>query len=332
MGLGKTVQITAFLNCLFGCKKIKSVLMVCPVSVIDNWKSHVKDYCNNKFQFYHGTPKQRVEAVESVVEKGGILITTYGMITKNSNQLSELLIANRRKWDYVILDEGHRIKNNSTLLAKEIRNIPSHHRLIVTGTPLQNSLDDLWSLFDYSCFGNLLGEHKVFKNEFILPIVQSQDRHASEKERQYGNLMSKTLQDLIHPYFLRRTKAEIIAKSFSNNAEIVFRNDKNDDESEEDIKSTVAIAAPSGIVALAAVQKNDIIVWCKITQNQHNLYQSFIELDSVKAILNTTQSPLAALTVLKKICDHTQLLRADMKLVGELEFEWDEYLFIHLFF
>lgn len=178
---------------------------------MDNWQQHLKD-TGNKVYLYHGTARQRSDAINDLKKNGGVLLTSYGMITKSAKVFIEIFdTVNFKRWDYVILDEGHRIKNPSIQLSQQVRLIPSKHRVIVTGTPVQNSLEDLWSLFDYVTVGKLLGDHRAFKEEFSNPIMQSQDKKATERERQYGNRMSKVLQDLIQPYFLRRTKAQIIS-------------------------------------------------------------------------------------------------------------------------
>jgi hypothetical protein len=124
-----------------------------------------------------------------------VLLTTYGLITTCAERLNAAIggdgggsvsgsgigivsggglgSSGTRGWDYIILDEGHRIKNPSIQLSKKIREIGAAHRLVVTGTPIQNSLDELWALFDFACAGRLFGAHKDFKREFEAPIVRT---------------------------------------------------------------------------------------------------------------------------------------------------------------
>jgi DNA excision repair protein ERCC-6-like len=87
-----------------------------------------------------------------------------------------------------------------------MRTIPSRNRIVLTGTPLQNNLGELWALFDYSCDGELLGTKTEFRSEFEDPIVRATERDASPFEAQHGAELAEKLRQTIRPYFLRRTK------------------------------------------------------------------------------------------------------------------------------
>jgi SNF2 family DNA or RNA helicase len=142
--------------------------------------------------------------------------------------------------------------------------------------------------------------------------VQSQDKYATDVERATGQVLSGRLQQLIAPFFLRRTKDEVLA--------VLKQADQDDRQADrplqddDDVQIVNQPAASSALLKLSEVQKNDLIVWCKLNDAQLELYRNFLELPEVRDLLNSTRSPLAALTVLKKICDHV-LLCSNIKLV-----------------
>jgi hypothetical protein len=147
MGLGKTVQISAFLCGLFHSKLIHSVLLVAPVSVLSGWERELGKWCEGvAVRSFHGTSaKSRNDALDTIRRQGGVLLTSYGLISTSADVLHQAMAASPLgKFDYVILDEGHRIKNPSIQLSKRMREIAAAHRVVVTGTPMSNSLDELW--------------------------------------------------------------------------------------------------------------------------------------------------------------------------------------------
>eukprot|EP00116_Pleurobrachia_bachei_P002279 sb/3462541/ len=207
------------------------------------------------------------------MKRGGIAITTYGIIEKNF----EFLMNSNFKWDYLVLDEGHKIKN-PTKTSKAVRQVPCRNRLLISGTPIQNNLKELWALFDFVSRGQLLGTMTTFKSNYIVPIERGREKDASRAEAKLGAKLAESLRKVIHSYFLRRTKAEIKASK---------------------------VDTSSGVKKLG--KKNELCVWLKLSPAQHSLYSAFLTLDSVRDAMNQTKSPLAALTVLKKICDHPRL-------------------------
>ncbi len=186
-------------------------------------------------------------------------------------------------YDYVILDEAHRIKNTSTKIAKAVRALSSEHRLLLTGTAVQNNLRELWSLFDFTHAGRLLGTQKTFLTEYEKPIMRSRERDASGAERLHGKLMADSLHKMISPYILRRTKAD----------------------------SLKHLSATDGSRRMP--RKNEIVVWVYLSPLQETIYRDFLKLDHVKELLfgATKRSPLVELTILKKLCDHPRLLSTD---------------------
>ncbi|XP_062566324.1 DNA excision repair protein ERCC-6-like [Saccostrea cucullata] len=293
MGLGKTIQVIAFLSGLFDMQKVHSVMIVMPVSVIGNWDKELKKWAPGiKVEAYHGSKKEKERSLAKIRRKGGILLTSYGLIVTSWEVMSQQ-DGRPFKWDYLILDEGHKIKN-PTKTTKGVHQIPASHRILLTGTPIQNNLREMWSLFDFVHQGTLLGTARTFKMEFDTPITRARERDATANERKLGMEMAESLKQIISPYFLRRTKAEVIDK---------------EEKGELDVSSsTKSLNYGKDLKMPSMTRKNDLILWLFLTPDQQRIYSDFLSLDSVKELLMTKKSPLVALTVLKKICDHPRLL------------------------
>ncbi|CAE1283508.1 ERCC6L [Acanthosepion pharaonis] len=277
MGLGKTLQVIGYLYKMFEVNEIEHVLIVLPSALILPWQSEITRWAPNlNYATFHGkTRAGRMKLLHNLQREGGILLTTYGLIVTNYEELSKGPNGRQFIWDYVFLDEGHKIKN-PTKTQKAAHYIPAHNRIIITGTPIQNNLVEMWSLFDFVHHGSLLGTIKTFKINYENPITRARQKDASLEEKQLGYTMSLNLQKIIAPYFLRRTKAELMADP------------------------------DSGLPKLP--RKNDIIVWVKMTADQKKVYESYLRLDEVKELMSSSRSPLVALNILKKICDHLRLL------------------------
>jgi SNF2 family DNA or RNA helicase len=187
----------------------------------------------------------------------------------------------------VICDEGHKLKNPRMQLVARLMAVPAARRLLLTGTPVQNNLSELWALFNIVTPG-LLGDAREFRDEFDKPIARGQSREASAREREHGAAKTVALQKKIAPAFLRREKSTVLAPP------------KPAAEGEQ-VEAAGSAPTPLG-------PKSDMIVWLRLTQPQRRLYAAFLGSSSVAAALNKTGSALAALTVLKKICDHPGLL------------------------
>lgn len=182
MGLGKTVQIIAFLEKI-RVEKGGNVLLIIPASLIGNWEKEIEKFAPEMpVAILHGK-----EAVKSLETGNAFLhITTYGMATR----LDEL---KNRFWDILILDEAQAIKNPGTKQTKTIKQIKAQTRIAMTGTPIENRLSDLWSLFDFLDPG-LLGNAKEFTN-FTKGISANKTDYAK-------------LRNIVSPFILRRLKTD----------------------------------------------------------------------------------------------------------------------------
>jgi non-specific serine/threonine protein kinase len=189
MGLGKTIQVLAFLSTVCKSKSHPSLLIL-PASLLGNWRDEIERfYPSLKHYILHSSAigtKSRKQLSETELKNYELIITTYGMA-----QRSEWL--HNHHWHYVILDEAQAIKNPGTRQSRAVKKLKCINRLALTGTPVENRLADLWSLFDFLNPG-LLGSNSEFKK--IARNIQSSENGYSR------------LRKVITPYILRRLKTD----------------------------------------------------------------------------------------------------------------------------
>jgi superfamily II DNA or RNA helicase len=190
MGLGKTVQAIAY---LLHTAAEGASLVVAPASVIHNWRNELARFAPSLKVVVLNECADRDASLKGA-EAGCVVVATYGLLVSESKALTA------KEWNTVVLDEAHTIKNRDTKMSTSAMKLKATHRLILTGTPVQNRLGELWNLFRFINPG-LLGSYDQFKAKFITPIEELQD-----KERQ------AQLNRLVHPFMLRRTKREVVAE------------------------------------------------------------------------------------------------------------------------
>ncbi len=194
MGLGKTVQVLAFLNVLAGMraaeKKSAASLLIIPASLLSNWDQEIKNFWPEmKVLLAHPAMykgQKMMVPSEATLDGLDLVITTY-TLTQRYDWLMDY------KWQYVILDEAQAIKNPGTKQTRAVKKIPAVNRIVMTGTPVENHLSDLWSLFDFVNPG-LLGSSKEFAS-FSKGLADHPDG--------YGRLRRMT-----SPFILRRLKSD----------------------------------------------------------------------------------------------------------------------------
>ncbi|MEI7881313.1 MAG: DEAD/DEAH box helicase [bacterium] len=196
MGLGKTIQVLGLLAARKhegGAKAGKTSILVAPASLMANWQAEIKRFAPSlKARILHPSDmpsedwRHIQKDVASAVKGCDLAVTTYGMVAR-----WEAL--RRQEWDLVILDEAQAIKNPAARQTKAVKELRAVHRIALTGTPIENRLGDLWSLFDYLNPG-LLGSAKRF-NDFI-------------KESAGNSEGLGSLRNLVRPYILRRLKTD----------------------------------------------------------------------------------------------------------------------------
>lgn len=172
-------------------------------------------------------------------------------------------------------------------------------------------VNTLQALFDFVCKGKLLGGLAEFKSEFAIPIVAGTLKNASEADRLDSLHCAELLRERIKPHFLRREKsttiknASVKSLALSSNTNDETKDHKN---LQDDIDSEIMSNSEEVVQMPTLKKKTEIVCWIPLSDPQVHLYKTFLQSEKVQVLLNSTRSPLAALTVLKKICDHPRLL------------------------
>ena len=197
MGLGKTIQLLAVLQSYIEEEKNpKPSMVVCPSSLSLNWKNEINKFTPEiKTLVISGTAEERMTQIESIRDYN-LVITSYDLLKRD---IESYKLANY-DFKYIIADEAQYIKNNNTQNAKAIKEINSETRFALTGTPIENSLSELWSIFDFIMPGYLYS-YKKFKDVYETQIIRDNDGWAIEK-----------LKMQIEPFILRRTKKQVLTE------------------------------------------------------------------------------------------------------------------------
>ncbi|CAG9937733.1 unnamed protein product [Clonostachys rosea f. rosea IK726] len=215
MGLGKTLQTICivasdhhqraeqFAKTQAADSRRMPSLIVCPPTLSGHWQQEIKNYAPFlSVTAYVGPPGER-KAMRERLGETDIVVTSYD-VCRNDTEILE-----KHSWNYVVLDEGHLIKNPKAKITQAVKKLASNHRLILTGTPIQNNVLELWSLFDFLMPG-FLGAEKVFLDRFAKPIAASRFSKASSKEQEAGALAIEALHKQVLPFLLRRLKEEVL--------------------------------------------------------------------------------------------------------------------------
>ncbi|GMP88120.1 hypothetical protein CsSME_00040216 [Camellia sinensis var. sinensis] len=210
MGLGKTVQVIALICYLMETKNDRGpFLVVVPSSVLPGWESELNFWAPsvNKI-IYSGPPEERRRLFKEriVQQKFNVLLTTYEYLMNKHDRpkLSKL------HWHYIIIDEGHRIKNASCKLNADLKHYISSHRLLLTGTPLQNNLEELWALLNF-LLPNIFNSSEDFSQWFNKPFESNGDNSPDQAllSEEENLLIINRLHQVLRPFVLRRLKHKV---------------------------------------------------------------------------------------------------------------------------
>ncbi|KAH0539140.1 hypothetical protein FGG08_004312 [Glutinoglossum americanum] len=208
MGLGKTIQTIAFLAFLRGKGTMGPFLIAAPLSTLSNWVDEFERFAPTiPVVLYHGTPPQRAEIRHTRLRKESspdfpVVCTTYEICMNDRKYLADY------NWKFVIIDEGHRIKNLNCRLVKELKSYKSANRLLITGTPLQNNLAELWSLLNF-LMPEIFDALESFESWFDFSALQEKDGHKQILNGERKSNLISSLHAILKPFLLRRTKAEV---------------------------------------------------------------------------------------------------------------------------
>ncbi|KZM28377.1 DNA repair protein rhp26 [Ascochyta rabiei] len=295
MGLGKTIQAISFVAGLHYSKRLtKPVIVVCPATVMKQWVSEFhrwwpalrvsilhtsgsgmlntqrEDRYEREMELRSygdydttltGAGKAAKKILEKVKRDGHVLVTTYSGL----QTYSEFLTAT--EWECAILDEGHKIRNPNTAITIHCKELRTPNRIILSGTPMQNNLSELWSLFDF-VFPMRLGTLINFRNQFEFPIKRGGYANASNLEFETAVQCAETLKDAISPYLLQRFKVD---------------------------------------VATDLPQKKEQVLFCKLTRQQRQAYEGFLQSEDMKSIASGKRQMLYGVDYLRKVCNHPDL-------------------------
>ncbi|XP_021726401.1 TATA-binding protein-associated factor BTAF1-like [Chenopodium quinoa] len=213
MGLGKTLQASAIVasdiaehRLINNGKEPLPSLIVCPSTLIGHWAYEIEKFIDpaviSTLQ-YAGSAEERI-TIRSLFHKHNVIITSYDVVRKDVDFFGQL------QWNYCILDEGHVIKNARSKITAAVKQLKAQNRLILSGTPIQNNILDLWSLFDFLMPG-FLGSDRQFQALYGKPLLAARDPKCSAKDAEAGALAMEALHKQVMPFLLRRTKDEVLS-------------------------------------------------------------------------------------------------------------------------
>lgn len=200
MGLGKTLQVICFLTNVFAedgdfqddTSGLRRCLIVCPASLVYNWKSELERFAPHlPVRMITGTAAERENLLRNLQDRE-IVITSYDLLRRDLEYYEDC------RFFVQIIDEAQYIKNHGTQAARAVKMIQAGFKLALTGTPVENRLSELWSIFDYMMPGYLYA-YPRFREEIEVPIIQQEDERTAQR-----------LQKMIRPFVLRRLKQEVL--------------------------------------------------------------------------------------------------------------------------
>ncbi|MEG1641562.1 MAG: DEAD/DEAH box helicase [Synergistaceae bacterium] len=190
MGLGKTIQTLALIQKARSDGENRPSLLICPTSVIENWKREAERFLPNLPIFiHHGVRRSKGDKFKKYASQSALVITSYSLLHRDNELLKNT------EWCGVVLDEAQNIKNPDARQSRSAREIPADWHIALTGTPVENHVGDMWSIMEFLMPG-LLPNKTRFKRDFLRPM-QSGEMHVAEKIRK-----------MIAPFVLRRLKSD----------------------------------------------------------------------------------------------------------------------------
>ncbi len=211
MGLGKTIQIIALLKSSQKQDEKNTSIVVCPSTLVLNWKSEIEKWCNSmKVLIIRGKAEERASEIENYKDYD-LVITSYDLLKRDIDNYEN------KYFKYIIADEAQYIKNSSTQNATSLKHLKGETKFALTGTPIENSVAELWSIFDFIMPGYLYNYNK-FKKKFEEPILKYNDVEALNR-----------LKKIIAPFVLRRVKKDVLSELPDKNITIM----KNEMEEEQ---------------------------------------------------------------------------------------------------
>ncbi|KAI0971780.1 SNF2 family N-terminal domain-containing protein [Xylaria arbuscula] len=298
MGLGKTVQIISFIAALHYSKHLeKPVLVVAPATLLQQWVNEFhrwwpplrvsmlhssgsgmlnmsreneiedEDRSWDKKDGPQVVNKAAKRIIDRVVRHGHVLVTTYASVQIYGDILATT------DWGYAVLDEGHKIRNPNAAVTIACKELCTPNRVILSGTPIQNNLVELWSLFDF-IYPMRLGTLVDFRKQIEIPIKIGGYANASHLQIMTAEKTAEALKENISPYLLQRLKVDVAAD---------------------------------------LPKKREQVLFCKLTKLQYENYQVFLESKEMGDVLKGKTQSFFGIDRLRKICNHPDLIDPNMK-------------------
>ncbi|KAI1144198.1 SNF2 family N-terminal domain-containing protein [Hypoxylon sp. FL0543] len=297
MGLGKTIQLISFIATLHHSKKLdKPVIIVAPATVLKQWVNEFHRWwpplrvsilhssgsgmlniraegrIEDEDELYDEANEGKVnkaakKIVDRVVQHGHVLVTTYAGLQTYGRLLTPV------EWGYAVLDEGHKIRNPNSAVTIYCKELRTRNRIILSGTPMQNNLIELWSLFDF-IFPMRLGTLVDFRSQFEIPIRLGGYANANNLQIMTAQKCAEILKDTISPFLLQRLKVDVAAD---------------------------------------LPKKTERVLFCRLTRLQRDAYEFFLGSKEMEAILSGMRNSLYGIDLLRKICNHPDLMDPSLK-------------------
>ncbi|CAI8587210.1 unnamed protein product [Vicia faba] len=277
MGLGKTLQSITLLYTLIcqgfdGKPMVRKAIIVTPTSLVSNWEAEINKWVGQRIRLValcETTREDVISGINSFTSPRSnlqVLIVSYETFRMHSSKFSDT-----GSCDLLICDEAHRLKNDQTITNRALAALPCKRRVLLSGTPLQNDLEEFFAMVNFTNPG-VLGPIAHFRRYFEAPIICGREPAATAEEKKLGAERTAELSAKVNQFILRRTNALL-----SNHL-------------------------PPKIVE---------VVCCKLTPLQSDLYKHFIQSKNVKRVINEEVKQtkiLAYITALKKLCNHPKLI------------------------
>ncbi|KAI5188821.1 TATA-binding protein-associated factor [Nematocida minor] len=193
MGLGKTIQVLAFLSSQESISKSSCVLVLCPSALTGHWHMEISSH----FPTLFSTTINEFKGV-------GVCVASFDKFRLNYEKFTKY------SWFYLVLDEGHVIRNANTLLHQRVKMLRAENKLLLSGTPVQNSVGELWALFDILMPG-FLGSEKDFSRDYIRPIEKAREGKGTLRETEIAKIKLEELHKAVLPFILRRMKETVLS-------------------------------------------------------------------------------------------------------------------------
>ena len=266
MGLGKTVQALAHILAEKGAGRMDvPCLIVAPTSVLFNWEAEAKKFAPSlNVHVSHGS--ERADHFDNFA-KYDLIITSYPLLSRDGEELL------KHRFHLLILDEAQFIRNHKTIAARVVRLFQAHQRIALTGTPLENNLDELWSLFSFVMPG-LLGSHGVFRKFFRWPI-----------EKEHNRIIRQVLARRIAPFILRRTKDEVV-RELPPKTEMVHRVELTLAQKElyETVRASMEDRVREAVADKGLARSHIIVLDALLKMRQVCCHPQLLKLDAAKGI------------------------------------------------